>query len=570
MKKIFVLLPFLFILLFAVSCSDKKTPTNTTGSAHKADPESYERGFVREGELLDANFDPTIIGAFSPQTEKKLALDSIGAFFGEFSKLQPYKEELLRFYKNRDSAFAWIDEDGLTEQGDHLAAKLLHLEKDGKAEKLIYHDQFSQMMDNEIEKKDEKKIELMLTAQYLAYSKFPFTGKALEMAKSADWLNPRDKFDALEAMKISDTNGGVIFPDEPEHQHYISLKNKILDFHKKGLDTITKKIAYGTYKMGDSSLAVAEIRERLALWGDLKQPAKSGLFDDDLLKAVHTFQYRNGLDSANTIGKSFIEQLNAPGKDRLEKMFINLERMRWTSPEKGEYLLVNIPAYRLFAFDNNEFLWDMDVIVGSANRRTVVFSDKMSYVDFAPYWNIPPGIMKRKILPAMQRNPNYLKKHNMEKTGAMAAKGIPAVRQLPGPDNALGKAKFMFPNTYNIYLHDTNEHNLFNKENRNLSSGCVRVSDAFKLAKFVLKDNKDINDSIIHEKMNAEKQSRVVLAKKMPVHLVYYTAWVDPQGNLVFSKDIYNRDTKLKKMMLLNPSEEKVAEKPSTEKKKAS
>lgn len=570
MKKIFSLLSALFILVFAVSCSEKKTGPAETETVRKADPKNYERGFVREGELMDVNFDPTIIGAFSPQTEKKLALDSIGGFFGEFSKLQPYKDELLQFYKNRDSAFAWFDEDGLTEQGDHLAAKLLHLEKDGKAEKLIYHDQFSQMMDNEIEKKDEKKIELMLTAQYLAYSKFPFTGKALEMAKNSDWLKARDKFDALAAMKITDTNGGAIFPDEPEHLHYVNLKNKILDFHKKGLDTITEKIASGTYKIGDSSAAVGKIRERLAMWGDLKQNAKSGLFDEDMMKAVHTFQYRNGLDSANTLSQKFIEKLNTPGKDMLEKMLINLERMRWISPDKGEYLLVNIPAYRLFTFKDTDFLWDMDVIVGNVNRRTVVFSDKMSYVDFAPYWNIPPGIMKRKILPAMQRNPNYLKKHNMEKTGGLAAKGIPAVRQLPGPDNALGKAKFMFPNTYNIYLHDTNEHNLFNRENRDLSSGCVRVSEAFKLAKFVLKDNKEINDSIINQKMNADKQSRVVLAKKMPVHLVYYTAWVDPQGNLVFYKDIYNRDAKLKKMMLANPSvQEKTTEPAKTDKKKA-
>lgn len=536
-------------LLFIVYCSKKDKGSVT--DVHQNNPEKYERGFVHEDEVLDVNFDPTLIGAFSPQTEKKLQLDSVSYFYGEFKDFEKYKSEINEFYKNRNDAYAWFDEDGLTEQADHLAAKLLHLEKDGNEESLTYHEQFSHMMDNEIEKKDEEKIELMLTAQYIEYSKRNFSGKAGEIAKNENWLKPRNKFDAVEAMKIADKNGGVIFPYEPKHQHYVALKNKILDFHKKGLDTVSSKIAITTLKKGDSSTAVAQIRERLVMLGDLKNTAKSGEFDDEMMAAIHQFQYRNGLDSSNVIGKSVIEKMNVSGRETLEKMLINLERMRWISPEDDEYLLVNIPSYKLFTYDKGqEFLWDMDVIVGSVNRRTVVFSDKMDYIDFAPYWNIPPGIMKRKILPAMKRSSSYLARNNMEKTGAMLTKDIPAVRQKPGPGNTLGKAKFMFPNTYNIYLHDTNEHNLFRNENRNLSSGCVRVADAFKLAQFVLKDNKEITDSLITKKMNAAKENRVKLAKKMPVHLAYFTTWVDPRGNLVFSPDIYKRDQKLKKMMM--------------------
>lgn len=552
-KLLLILLSF-SILHF---CDKKPQEANNSKAQTNKTEISYERGFVNEGEILDVNYDPTLIGAFSTQIEKKIQPDSTSYFFSEFKDFEPYREEIKTFYQNRDNAYAWFDEEGLTEQADHLAVKLMNLEKDGKPEKLTYHSQFQQMMDNEIEKEDEEKIELMLTSQYIAYSKRAFEGKAAELAKSADWLHPMKKFDALEAMKFAETNGGIIFKDEPKHQHYTALKNKILDFHKKGLDTITTQIPSGTYKMGDSSAAIARIKERLMLLGDLKTGSKNGSFDQEMLAAVQKFQYRHGLDSSNTIDKTFLESMNTPGKDRLERMLVNLERMRWISPENGEYLLVNIPAYKLFAYDSQQFLWDMDVIVGNVNRRTVVFSDKMDYIDFAPYWNIPPGIMKRKILPAMQRNPNYLAKNNMEKTGAMAAKGIPAVRQKPGPDNALGKAKFMFPNTYNIYLHDTNEHNLFKSEKRDFSSGCVRVADAFKLAKFVLKDNKEITDSLIMKKMNSDKENRVVLAKKMPVHLAYFTTFVDPAGNLIFSNDIYKRDRKLKAMMMKNTVDEK-------------
>lgn len=550
--KFLRLIPIFLFLLILHFCNKKEDTTTTQKPKTDTVAGDYQRGFESEGEIMDVNFDPTLIGAFSTQTEKKIELDSISYFFGEFKDFANLKEEIQRFYGERDGAYAWFDKDGLTEQADHLAVKLMNLEKDGKTEKLPYHSQFHHMMDNEIEKKDQEKIELMLTSQYLTYSKRNFEGKAGEMAKNANWFKPRQQFDAMQAMKIAETNGGKIFDEEPQHQHYVALKNKMLDFHKRGLDTINSKIPAGTFKLGDSSAAVAKIRERLVFFGDLKSSAPSGKFDQEMLDAVHAFQHRNGLDSAN-IGKQTIEKLNVSGRTLLEKMFVNLERMRWMSPEEDEYLLVNIPSYKLFAYDNSQrFLWDMDVIVGNVNRRTVVFSDKMDYIDFAPYWNIPPGIMKRKILPAMKRSGSYLARNHMEKTGAMAAKGIPAVRQKPGPWNALGKAKFMFPNTYNIYLHDTNEHNLFAAQDRSFSSGCVRVEDAFKMAQFVLKDNPEISDSLITKKMNADKENRVVLKKKMPVHLAYFTTFVDSNGNLVISKDIYNRDDKLKKMMMVN------------------
>ena len=544
----------LFILLVSLLqlCSKKNENVSAANTSNtKIDTANYERGFVNEGEVLDVNFDPTLIGAFSTQTDKKLELDSIGYFFNEFKEFAPYKNEINQFYKNRDSAYAWFDKDGLSEQADHLAVRLMNLEKDGKKIDLPYHNRFHKMMDNEIAKEDEEKIELMLTSQYIAYSKRTFEGKANELAKNADWMKPVEKFDALEMMNIAAQNGGKIYKDEPIHRHFVALKEKILDFHKNGLDTVTSQFPAGTYKMGDSSAVIAKIKERLFLLGDLKNNNKNGEFDKELLSAVHHFQYRHSLDSSNVIGKSFLESLNTPGRDRLERMLVNLERMRWVSPEDDEYLMVNIPAFKLFAYNSQDYLWDMDVIVGSSKRRTIVFSDKMAYVDFSPYWNIPPGILKRKVLPAMKRSSSYLARNGMEKVGKLT-KELPLVRQKPGPKNPLGKAKFMFPNTYNIYLHDTNEKYLFKSKNKAQSSGCVRVSDPLKLAKFVLKDNKDITDSLIVEKMKKGKENRVVLAKKMPVHLTYFTTWVDHNGNLIFSNDIYKRDRKLKSMLMKN------------------
>lgn len=550
--KIHKYLLFAFIFSLLHFCSKKTEITDFTENTEQAKySASYERGLVNDGEILDVNFDPTLIGAFSTQTEKKLDLDSIGYFFNEFKEFAPYKNEIRQFYKNRSSAYAWFDKDGLSEQADHLAVRLMNLEKDGKNLDLPYHERFHSMMDNEIAKEDEEKVELMLTSQYIAYSKRTFEGKADELAKSADWLKAAGKYDAVEMMSSAVQNGGKIFTDEPTHRHFTSLKEKILDFHNKGLDTVTYQFPAGTYKMGDSSAVISKIRERLFLLGDLKTNEPSGEFDKELLSAVHHFQYRHSLDSSGVIGKSFLESLNVPGRDRLERMLVNLERMRWISPEDDEYLMVNIPAYKLFAYNSQDYLWDMDVIVGTSNRRTVAFSDKMSYIDFSPYWNIPPGILKRKIIPAMNRSSSYLERNGMEKVGKLT-RDIPLIRQKPGPKNPLGKAKFMFPNTYNIYLHDTNEKYLFKSKNKAQSSGCVRVADPLKLAKFVLKDNKDITDSIIVEKMNEGKENRVVLAKKMPVYLTYFTTWVDYNGNLMFSNDIYKRDRKLKAMLMKN------------------
>lgn len=545
----FLKLFFIALSLLSLQFCKKKTEVEDINTPIT---QKYQRGFLHEGEMLDVNFDPTLIGAFSTQTEKKLDPNYIDTFFGEFKDFAQYKEEIKQFYQSRNNAYAWIDDEGLTEQADHLAVKLMNLEKNNEKKKLTYQDQFNHLMDNEIDEKNESKIELLLTSQYLWYSKRTFEGTADTIAKKSDWLKPRNRFDVMEAMEVASKNGVNIFPDEPSHQHYVNLKNKILDFHKKGLDTITAQIPVGEYKVGDSSAVISQIKNRLFLLGDLKNESKTFSFDDEMLQAVHNFQFRHGLEKSDVINESFLNQMNIPGRERLETMMTNLERMRWISPDDGEYLLVNIPAYKLYAFNSQDFLWDMDVIVGSVNRRTVVFSDKMDYVDFAPYWNIPPGIMKRKIMPAMQKNPNYLEQNNMEQTKDMVLPGVNAVRQKPGPGNTLGKAKFMFPNSYNIYLHDTDQPGLFNRVERDLSSGCVRVSDAFKLAQFVLKNNPEINDETIREKMDGDSESRVILKKKMPVHLAYFTAFVNPDGQLIFTEDIYKRDQKLKDMLMLN------------------
>lgn len=180
----------------------------------------------------------------------------------------------------------------------------------------------------------------------------------------------------------------------------------------------------------------------------------------------------------------------------------------------------------------------MNAVVGKSVHKTVIFNGKLQYVVFSPYWNVPSGIMKNEVLPGIRRNPNYLKNHNMEWNGK-------TVRQRPGPANPLGKVKFLFPNQYDIYLHDSPSKGLFNEDTRAFSHGCIRLADARALAIYLLRNDPAWTIPNIDREMNSGKEKWVTLKDQVPVFIAYFTAWVDSQGRLNWRKDIYNRDERL-------------------------
>ena len=180
----------------------------------------------------------------------------------------------------------------------------------------------------------------------------------------------------------------------------------------------------------------------------------------------------------------------------------------------------------------------MKIVVGSTAHNTVIFTGTLKYVVFSPYWNIPPGILKNEILPAISRNKNYLTRHNMEWHGNI-------VRQKPGPNNSLGLVKFLFPNDYNIYLHDTPSKSLFEENERAFSHGCIRLSQPAKLARFLLRNDPSWDSLKIARAMNGGKEKFVTVKENVPVYIGYFTAWVDREGNLNFRDDIYGHDRKL-------------------------
>jgi murein L,D-transpeptidase YcbB/YkuD len=311
-------------------------------------------------------------------------------------------------------------------------------------------------------------------------------------------------------------------------------------------------------EVGSKGARVAELRQRLRVTGDLSTPgpANPEEFDSGLEAAVKNFQLRHGIDADGKVGPRTIEELNVPIEERVDQLRASLERMRWVFRDlPDEYLIVDIAGFHVYLMEDGEDVWEARVQVGKPYHATPVFKDTMRYLDFNPTWTIPPGILRRSTLPAIRKDPGYLKRSNMTvltTSGkvvdpstidwAATTKGFPyMIRQEPGPDNALGRVKFMFPNKYMVYLHDTPSKGLFARSERTFSSGCIRVQNPFDLAELLL-DDQGWDRARIEQVLASKKTTRVNLEKPIPVLLLYWTAEVDKDGTVFFRKDVYERD----------------------------
>jgi len=237
--------------------------------------------------------------------------------------------------------------------------------------------------------------------------------------------------------------------------------------------------------------------------------------------------------------------MNIPAVQRVEQILMNMDRMRWltTNEATGNLIVVNIPEFVLHLYNGKQKVFDMDVVVGKEGHNTMMFNGDMNQIVFCPYWNVPQSIVSHEILPAMEKHPGYLEKENMEITGN--EDGLPVIRQRPGEKNALGRVKFLFPNSFNIYFHDTPAKSLFQKDKRAYSHGCIRLKEPEKLANYVLRNQPEWTPEKIEEAMNSGDERFVKIKDPIPVLITYYTAWVDDNGQLNFREDIYGHDTNL-------------------------
>jgi murein L,D-transpeptidase YcbB/YkuD len=240
-----------------------------------------------------------------------------------------------------------------------------------------------------------------------------------------------------------------------------------------------------------------------------------------------------------------------PVQRRIRQIQLNLERWRWLPSSLGDrYVYVNVPEFRMELVEGGRKAIDMAVVVGKQQSQTPVFSDRMEYVELNPEWNVPPSIAREEILPKLASDPGYLARNDMEFVGS---DGNTRIRQRPGPDNPLGQIKFMFPNEFDVYLHDTPADHLFSRAERGFSHGCIRLERPVQLAEYLFKDDPNWSGARIREAIVSGEQKSIKLPQKIPVHILYFTAWVEDDGTIHFRQDLYGHDTRLDAALAQEP-----------------
>ncbi|HRO47899.1 L,D-transpeptidase family protein [Agriterribacter sp.] len=490
----------------------------------------------------------------------QLFFDSIA--LEHYIQQQPFSDSIANrfrsFYNARNYQYAWFFNDGPAEQ----AYNFLNLQSDYisySRDSSLYNPILQQVFDTlkagghfvPLSDTNRLKAELSLTSQFFRYAEKAYQGDSNLNSNDLKWYIPRKKINEVALLdSLIAHKGEKVASYEPVNIYYQRLKQKLLDYYAiekkrewQPLVTSRKKL-----ELGDTAAVIAAVKQRLLLLQDMSSADTSWLFTDSLKMAVEKFQLRHGMQADGIIGAATLRKMNESPQAAIRKMLINMERMRWVPSEiNSDYLLVNIPDFKLHVFENGSLSFSMNVVVGTTQHNTVVFSGDLKYVVFSPYWNVPASIVKNEIMPGMEKNKNYIARHNMEITGYSGT--IPIVRQKPGPNNSLGKVKFLFPNSYNIYLHDTPQKSLFGETRRAFSHGCIRLNEPRKLAEFLLRNDSAWTASKITAAMNSGKEKYVTLKEPVKVFIGYFTAWVDSKGALNFRDDIYGHDARIAKKM---------------------
>ena len=312
---------------------------------------------------------------------------------------------------------------------------------------------------------------------------------------------------------------------------------------------------------GERSTRVQALVLRLTATRDLLTGPSS--YDGVVGEAVRRFQARHGLAPTGLVDATTLSALNVPAGSRLRQIQLNLERWHWLPSDLGDpYVLVNIPDYRLDVIENGRSVLTMAVVVGKRMSPTPMFSDRAVAVEVNPYWNIPASIAKNEIAPKAAQDAGYLERSHMHVLSEPGQNGTEvdassvawsdtssdvsyALRQDPGPDNPLGRIKIALPNEYDVYLHDTPAGQLFSAKSRDFSHGCIRVEKPLDLAAYLLRGSSEGTPEHLQQLIDSGENHWIAIHNPVPVHILYWTAWVDPDGTVQFRNDVYGHDQRL-------------------------
>ena len=414
-------------------------------------------------------------------------------------------------------------------------------------------------------------MDILLTDAYLSLASDYLNGKINAEIIIDDYDYRDDKLETQKLLNLlfKEKNITEILNAQlPKSKNYTALKEKLYLYRDSGKIESWPKIDSGeVLGLKAQGKRVEQLIKNLLSRNYLNssQLESDDYFSKTVKKAVVRFQINNGLNADGIVGQKTLRALNLSREYRIKQLIINMERWRWLPENLGQrYIYVNIADYNLKLFVKNQLKMEMKTIVGREQRSTPVFSDTIDYIVLNPYWYVPKSIAVKDILPRIKKDQNYLKENNFslfQYTGNNKLEEInPAevkwnqitkenfnylIRQNPGDTNSLGRVKFMFPNKFSVYLHDTPGKYLFSKNQRSFSSGCIRIEKPVDLAEYLLSDQEKWDRERLKKEMQKNREKIIYLNKPIKIYLQYNTAWINQFGNLNFREDIYNRDQKI-------------------------
>ena len=486
------------------------------------------------------------------------------------------RELLVQFYEHRAFQPAWFCEDGILPQGEALLRVLRQAWQEGvkpsgyhlaAIERLMLSSGTPSGQRDLSQPHEWIALELLFTDAYFRYGFEVLGGVTDPRAVNEVWVADRPEIDLLTPLERAlegENVAAFLSQMRPAHRGYAKLQNALVQYQNIAARGGWPTIPNGPgFQKGDTGARVVALRDRLSSTGDSEQLSvpDANLFDAALEDALKRFQHRHGLEPDGIAGGTTLTALNVPVQARVRQIQLNMERWRWLPQDLGQrYILVNIAAYTLHVVEQDQSRLTMRVVVGKPSRRTPFFSAEMTYLVMNPHWYVPPTIAVQDKLPLIRRDPGYATRQKLKifregeggpvrvdpraiDWASVSPRNFPyRLRQDPGPKNALGRVKFMFPNPHHVYLHDTPARELFAKTERAFSSGCIRIEKPIELAEYLLQDDPQWSQQKILTTMRKGSEQVVHLPTPIPVYLLYWTAWADDEGAVHFRKDIYERD----------------------------